>query len=415
MLESQKIRAFLPLLGLILGATAQAAESLPIIDIPADVIATEAKVMDHTDTNSYSDVVIPDTAQLRRTVGQYVDTIEELEKSHGIFHDRIGEELIGLGLAHKNLGQYRQAIDAFNRSLHINRINQGLHNPNQLPLLELLIETNSAVSDWEALDQNYHYLRWLNRRIFVENDPHLLPVIDRLGKWHLNEEQLESDPIRFKHLLYADNLFLDAVEIIEASFGPNDPRLIDPLYGIVLTSHYMGSQAATKDSYYRRGEKAMLRITDIYVNNPQLPADAHGMALTHLGDWYLLFNRHTAAKETYEIAYARLTKSSMQQGDIDRFFSQPRRLPALKLPNENQQDDSNSSYVIARFDITKTGQAKNIEIIESSPANDTSLHRRAKKTIRATYFRPRIEDGQPVKTPDVNMTFNIPEIMTGGR
>lgn len=409
MLESPKIRAFLPLLGLILGATAQAAEPLRIIDIPSDASATEAEIMGRTDMNSHSDVVIPDTAQLGRTVGQYMDTIEELQKSHGIFHDRIGEELIGLGLAYRNLGQYRQAIDAFNRSLHINRINQGLHNPNQLPLLELLIETNSAVSDWEALDQNYHYFRWVNRRNYGENDPHLLPVIDRLGRWHLNEYQLESDPIRFKHLLYADNLFLDAVEIIQASSGPNDPRLINVLYGIALTTHYMASHAVPRDSYFKRGEKTFLQITDIYANNPQLPADAPGIALTHLGDWYLLFNKLKSAKETYEIAYAKLTESSMQQDDIDRFFSQPRRLPALKFPTEDQQDDSNSSYVIAMFDITKSGRAKNIEIIESSPANDTSLHRHAKRTIRATHFRPKIEDGQPVKTPDVNMTFKFKE------
>ena len=436
MLESPKIHLFLPLLGLILGATAQAAETLLITDIPADVIATEAKVMDPTDMNSYSGVVIPDTAQLRRTVEQYVDTIEELQRSHGIFHDRIGEELIGLGLAYKNLGQYRQAIDAFKRSLQINRINQGLHNPNQLALLELLIETNSAVSDWEALDQNVHYLYWVNRRIFGENDPRLIPVIDRLGTWHLNEYQLESGPIPFKHLLSAEILFQDAVDIIEASFGANDPRLINALYGIALANYHMGSHAENPDTYeeirssarsigrmermpekradmpaligdsYRRGKKAMLRITDIYANNPQLPADAHGIALTHLGDWYLLFDRSNTARETYEIAYAKLTESSLQQDDIDRFFSQPRRLPAFKLPNEDQQDDSNSSYVIAKFDISKSGRAKNIEIIESSPAND-SLHRHAKMTIRATHFRPRIENGQPVKTPDVNMTFKF--------
>ena len=436
MLESPKIHLFLPLLGLILGATVQAAETLLITDIPADVIATEAKVMDPTDMNSFSGVVIPDTAQLRRTVEQYVDTIEELQRSHGIFHDRIGEELIGLGLAYKNLGQYRQAIDAFKRSLHINRINQGLHNPNQLALLELLIETNSAVSDWEALDQNYHYLYWVNRRIFGENDPRLIPVIERLGTWHLNEYQLESGPIPFKHLLSADILFQDAVDIIEASFGANDPRLINALYRIALANCHMASHAGNPDTYeeirssarsigrmermpenmqelirdsYRRGKKAMLRITDIYANNPQLPADAHGIALTHLGDWYLLFDRSSTARKTYEIAYAKLTESGIQQDDIDRFFSQPRSLPAIKLPIEYQQDDSNDSYVIVKFDVTKSGWARNIEIIESSPVNKASLHHKAKRTIRATRFRPRIEDGRPVEAPDVNIKYMVEE------
>lgn len=439
MLESPKSSAFSILFGIILGSTTCAADSLLITDIPADVIAIESKVLNHTIQYHPSNDTKPDLARLRGPVVQYERAIEELQKSHGVYHDRIGEQLLGLGLAHKNLKHYKEAIEAFNRSLHINRINQGLHNANQLATLELIIETNTALSDWQALDQNYHYLYWVNRRTYGEDDPRLLPVIDRLGRWHLNAYSQESDPVPFKHLLTADDLFHDAVNIIETKYGPNDPRLINALYGIVMTNYQMAFHATQANDFneisfssrstgrrermleeqearqevisdsYRVGKKAMLRIIDIYVNNSELPTDAHGIALIHLGDWYLLFNRRMTASETYEIAYTKLTESSMDKVEINKLLGQPRSLPALRLPIEYQKKEVNSSYVIAIFDVSKSGQARNIKIIESNPADNQLLRRRAKKTIRATRFRPRFEDGQPVATAGVNIRYEFQE------
>lgn len=435
MLESPKSSAFTALLSFILGSVAYAADSLLITDIPAEVIALESKVLVHTNQNNLSVDAKPDLAQLQWSVTQYESTIEELQKSHGVYHDLIGEHLLGLGIAHKKLKNYKGAIEAFNRSLHINRINQGLHNASQLAILELIIEANTALSDWLTLDQNYHYLYWVNRRNFGEDDPRLLPVIDRLGRWHLNAYELESDPIPFKHLLSADNLFHDAMNIIETNYGPNDPRLINVLYGIAMTNYQMAShvnkvhdfdeirfssrsagrrarmleemetrQEVISDSY-RSGKKAMLRIIDLYANNPELPTDAFGIALIHLGDWYLLFNRRMAAKETYEIAYAKLTGSGMDKGDINKLLGQPRSLPALKLPIEYRKEEENSSYVVARIDVSKTGQARNIQIIESNPVDDKSLIRKAKNSIRATRFRPRFENGKAVATNGVNVRY----------
>lgn len=426
---------YISLLASIMVSAAHAADSPIISEIPDDNIAAEAGILNLPDQNNNSEKFSKDLPRLRQSVEQYERAIQDIQKSHGAYYEPIGEELIGLGLTYKNLGQYNQAIEAFNRSLYINRINHGLHNLEQLPLLDLVIETNTLLGDWEALDQNFHYLYWVYRRTYGENDPRLLPVIDRLGRWHLNAYTLESDPIPFKHLLAADTLYHDAVNIIETNYGQYDPRLINPLYGIALTNFKKASHASVTLDYdeirtstrsyyrmeqmleeaearqelisesYRTGKNAMIRITDIYANNPELPADAYGIALTHLGDWYLLFNKRTTARKTYQTAYAKLEESGMQPEDIDRLFSTPRSLPALRMPFEYEDDDANSPYVIARFDVSKTGRARNIEIIESSQAGDESLKRQAKRTIAATRFRPRIEDGQPVETPGVNIKY----------
>ena len=131
------------------------------------------------------------------------------------------------------------------------------------------------------------------------------------------------------------------------------------------------------------------------------------MALTHLGDWYMLFNKLNTAAETYERAYALLRDDGIGQKQIDMLFGQPRSLPAIKLaiPDEEKTIPENPVYVLASFDVSPSGKARNIEIIESQPEDSEKYHRQARRTIASTRFRPRYEDGKPVNTTGVNLRY----------
>ena len=427
---------FLPVM--VLGAAVHASESQINSSPAAGVERTPAQL---TSRSRQGPAAATKNSETGQTVTEYKRSIKQLQANHGAFYDQISEKLIGLGLAYKNLGQNKQAVDAFNRSLHINRINHGLYDASQLPILDLIIQTNTALADWQALDQNYYYLYWVNRRIYGEDSPRLLPVINRLGQWHLEAYSLAVDSAPFNHLLAADQLFQDAIQIIEKNFGPDDPRLINPLYGLTMTNFQISSHATAAAMYdhmrvatanssimdqmleeernrqdmigdsYRDGKKALLKIVDIYNKNSDLPVTEHGMALVMLGDWYLLFNRRSAAGETYAEAYSTLQKSGMQKEEIDRIFGKPHSIPELQPSTDlqTQQDNSNDvkdvNYVVAKFDVSKSGWARNIEIVEANPADNVSLRRRAKDRIRATRFRPRLENGQPVATAGVNIKY----------
>lgn len=434
---SKSVLFFLPVM--LLGTAAHASE-LPPAPSATDNHILQQGTADPSGSGFNTGETGTEPEQSRHTVVEYQNSIKELQRAHGAFYDGISEKLIGMGLAYRNLGQNKEAIEVLNRALHINRINHGLYNDSQFPLLELIIQTNTALGDWQALDQNYHYLYWVSRRIYGDDDPRLLPVIDRLGRWHLNAYSLAPDSIPFNHLLAADRLFQDAVHIIEQNYGPEDPRLITPLYGLVMANYQIASHANVATMYddlhftrvnssfmddameevrasqelmsesYRDGKNAMLKILDIYSNNPDLPGVDQGTAMILLGDWYLMFDRRSAARETYATAYSKLQESGIQKVEINKLFAQPHSLPALQLPTDYQatQDDNNSSnggYVIAKFDVSKNGWAKNIEIVESSPADDIPLRRRAKDSIRTTRFRPRLENGQPVATAGVNIKY----------
>ena len=143
----------------------------------------------------------PDYAQLRKSIQLYESQIAKIEEKDGPLSDRIAEESMGLGRAYLELGEYNNALEAFDRSLHISRVNQGPDNPTQIPILDHIIETNTALSDWEALDKNYELLYWIGRSSFKNSDTRLLGIVYRVAGWHLNAYLKKYDPIPYKHLL----------------------------------------------------------------------------------------------------------------------------------------------------------------------------------------------------------------------
>ena len=372
-----------------------------------------------------------------RSIAQYEGVIKDLELAYGAYHDELSETLMGLGLAHYTQGNYAAAAGALQRSLHINRVNQGLHDPSQIPILQMLIRTNRALQDWSSLDQNYSYLYWINRRTYGEKDTRLLEVIYEAAQWHLEAFQGKLDDVPFQHIITAHSLFRKAVEIVEANSEPENPELITPLYASALTIYEMANFASTlfegeQDNFgitnqadvsdviteeqyplyrligdtYREGKQLLERVIAIHNAHPELPADGRALAYIHLGDWYLLFNKRTLAVETYRKAYSTAASEDELPAIIGNLFSEPRSIPALSLPSRQQDEQSQEeNYVVASFDVSATGRPVNIEIIESLPADDSSMRQQAKRNIRSSRFRPRFENGQPVATTNVNVRY----------
>lgn len=429
-LAAPTIYHYWTLVVMLLSASGQAADSLQL----AETTATTAPKATSPATDD------PKTGALMQSLDRYQQSVNELQKAQGAYAESLAEQLVGLGLAYKNLGQYPPAIAAFNRSLLVKRVNLGLYTLEQIPILEQIIAANSATGDWTALNQNHRYLYWVYLRNYGVDDPRLLPVLHRLGYWQLHAYTYDNQTGANNHLDVANNLFHSAIAIIDSHYGLYDQRLLDPLYGIVLVNYQvkaalyanfgsipesmsifdddLGTIDASDihfyiNNAYRTGKAALLRIIDIQAHNQDSASSVTGIGMVHLGDWELLFDRRDAANETYAQACAQLAASGMARAEIDQLFAQPRSLPALQgsLPDtrEPAQQDSIGNYVLARFDVSPTGRPSNIEIMEANPADNKVMQRRARQRIRATRFRPRLEDGQPIATTNVSIRYDFQE------
>lgn len=404
-----------------------------------EAVATpgDAIEMVNPETAEIDELIATSSKQRDHSIKEYERTIERLMSEYGVYDDRLAEQLLGMGLSQQRQGDHPAAIDSFEQALHLDKVNNGLHHLQQAALIELLIESHTVLGDWEQVDGYQQYLYWLHLRAYGESDPRLIAVLERLGRWHLRATELETKSPVMVHLRKASHAFNKAVIIGEAAHGLNDPRLLGPLYGFALGSYYVavaaqdpgtGARAGTYNESlarvelvargYREGRTALRRMADIHAVNNETPPEARGIALTLLADWYLLFNRKQSARIAYEEAYSALVSEGVEHQHIQQFFSRPKALPALRFPAEDGNEDAATpkaaeevneprTYALASFYVTSSGRPRNIKILESQPAGDLSLQRRARRAIRSMRFRPRMENGTPVQSASVNMRYVV--------
>lgn len=129
--------------------------------------------------------VVSEDASVEKTIQQHLDEISRLETTHGPHHEAVGENLISLSNIYQSQGDHANRLKVLTQALHIHRINHGLESKEQLQIIEQLIATNTELKDWWALDQNYEYFYWVNRRIHGTNSLELIPAINRVMEWKL--------------------------------------------------------------------------------------------------------------------------------------------------------------------------------------------------------------------------------------
>lgn len=120
------------------------------------------------------------------SVNLYLHKNTEIELTHGPHDAAIVENLIGLSNLYKDQGDHVKRLDVLKQALHVHRLNNGLESKDQLQIVEEIISTNNTLEDWKALDQNYEYYYWINRRIHGTNSLDLLPALNRTMEWKLD-------------------------------------------------------------------------------------------------------------------------------------------------------------------------------------------------------------------------------------
>ncbi|WIO74771.1 energy transducer TonB [Porticoccaceae bacterium LTM1] len=376
------------------------------------------------------------------TVLYYQDEIERYEVTAGAYDGHMSELYFSLGKSLQQDNQHVDAIDAFRHSLHVNRVNNGIHSLTQEPMLRGMIESQNALDNYIEVTRNYSQLLWIYEKTYGFSAPELIPVLEEASNWHQKIYELSDEKNAAGHLIQSIALAGSAVDIATENFGNTSLQLIHLLKNIAyssyqLANHYgqyryinaqdrsnfqitRNSSFARLDSSslpmatgssdeeriwqdsYNSGLMAYQRIIDILNDNdaePQLRATA----LVQLGDWFTLFKRRSSALDVYEQAWNLLTEVNDLE-TLDKLLGSPERLPDFDRDNGQPLPDQ-----LARIEmrITSDGLARDIEILETYPANDEGLEQSARRILRNWKFRPRFEKGKPVETEGYVLNLHI--------
>ena len=371
-----------------------------------------------------------DRARIQRANTEFVDAIRTLEDlreqvldDHGQWDMRNVVVLTELASVHKALGNFQQAIGIYQEAVHLNRVNQGLHDVTQVEILEDLSDVHTQLGDFEAANQLQEYAFYVLERTYGRGSPAILPGLYRLASWYRRTGNIYS----------ARALYQQAIAIVEVNFGPEDSRLIDALHGLAATFRQeryptrplispqgdddiqfatarggFGNQSGLYEdarlrqmNRYGDGEQALLRVVNLVDGNAASTPRERVQARMDLADWYIVFDKWTAAFEAYASARTVMDENKWDAERIDSFFGEPTPL-VFPLPEPPRRAGYASGaapregYVDLVYDVTDRGRVRRIDVAASEPPGLMDF--RTRKAIKAARFRPRFEDGVPANT-----------------
>jgi len=156
------------------------------------------------------------TAGKRGSRAEYEERIKQIESSRGAYDYELVPELIGMGFLFLEQTDQAGAANVFQRALHIVRVNEGLYSTRQLPLIDLLIESNSKLQEWKKVADSYDRMYWLYRRNYAENDPRQLQTLKRLRRWYIESYNKNTGRSLDELFSSAEALYIQGLRIMLA-------------------------------------------------------------------------------------------------------------------------------------------------------------------------------------------------------
>jgi len=372
---------------------------------------------------------------LNEQIADYENAIEKLESTEGVYSDKLAQELANLADIYQKQEKHDLAITTFNRSLHLNRINDGLYSKAQLPILDKIITSLKKQKKWKQVHEKYNYLYWLNNRNFSEQDEDMLPVLVKIANWNLTSYAMSYSQSPAQDLYNAHYLYKKALSISETVYGQFDKRNIYILNNKMIinyffatfdisqinsnlidnteyttTTNYQNQIISLKRTSFTNGRDTILNEIDILENQQEPDYFTISNVKLKLADWYLLFEKRQSAMRLYNEAYQFAILNDDENTFTEDLFQKPIALPYLPNLTTNTRENiskdkllSNTKYIQASFDVTRHGRAKNIQVVNSNMKESTRLRSLALKSLRHTKFRPKLVKGIAIKTEQVKL------------
>lgn len=366
------------------------------------------------------------------SIRQYNAIVAGIEASGGAWDRGLSEELISLGELQQQQGDHLQAIETFDRAIHVNRINSGLHTLEQIPVIEQLIQSHLVMGDWEQADIYNNYLFYVQQKAFGQNDPRLIPVLDKLATWNIQAFNIGYGEFLGMRLREAQIMFFAAARMVGTHFGNRDERRVGYLRNIANSSYLLSMnrellteinqpEFRTSQSIlmakvnenrsvlppgFKSGEQALQEIVEYYQEMGDAPYEL-AESIANLADWHLIFGRRKQANELYRVAWQGLQEQESREELIDRLFGEVVPLPTFANSVDNpasvyqtnsESDALNHDFADVMFDVTASGLVRNAEVVSEETVENSSHHNRLRGVIRDTYFRPLIVDGEPQRS-----------------
>ncbi len=328
-------------------------------------------------------------------IQNYETAIEAIEASTNRLSASLVDPLRGLSRTYADAGLFTEAVESFKRTLHVQRVNTGLHSVDQSALLVELSEVYFLLGDDAMADAMQQANVNLANRNYPGDDLRKLPAL------YSRVDMLE----RTGHHIKAHERYRRIIDLIERAEGSLSLTLLPALYKIAdvflynqMLDGYKGAEQARR--YLRRAVVIVEKNDDATALQQ---ADAH----IAMADYLSLksSNRRIVLRE-YGKAWDALSAAELH-AERDERFGVP--VPLNDVPGnrtmayQHLMDSAADAFgtegiVVVQYDVDAKGRVRNAEVVESEPPG----YRDAIVTghLKDIVFRPRFLDREPADTTD---------------
>lgn len=137
----------------------------------ADAMAAEARERVQQMLQDSAARLAAELAARSEDVGPYDVSLAELQRD--------------LGRIYLELGEYESATDVLQQALQLLRIDRGLYDAGQIPVLEQLVASYRGQSDWDKVDDYQHLVFSLQTRAYEPDSPEFADAVLAMGDWQV--------------------------------------------------------------------------------------------------------------------------------------------------------------------------------------------------------------------------------------
>ncbi len=305
----------------------------------------------------------------------FLECIALIESKNNI-SSQLVSPLVALGLALNKSEQYNEAVEIFKRALHVNWVNNGFYNLEQIDIHDSLTESFIGLKNLEEANHHQSFQLGIYNNHFGKNSIKIDESLVKLAKWYRRSGQVLSERLVFEELL-------DRQSNRE---NQESKKLINTLQGISFSHRREGISMYDSVS-------PLKKALDIFAENQNQDLRLKLEILIDLGDTYTSYGRVSSANRAYQDCWQLIEEDSSLRPEIEERFSKPVRVRSIFIPERYPIDrpiDKNKVYeqgfLTVRFDVETTGKTNKVSIIESDPSE--LLDRVALSAIKKTIYRP---------------------------
>lgn len=389
--------------------------------------------------------------------------LKQLEQSGDAYSNELAEVLMDLAADYESTGDFLGAQTLYERANHVIRVNYGLFSAEQIPVIKRMFNNYLMSGDLYAADQQQEYLYYLQRKIHGDDTAQLIPPLQEYAEWNVQAflsyvpaalpsppaegETAEQAPVppppasntvpdlltfRIQHLLNAQLLYQQLIDLLLATTHRSDPRLPAAERSLAVTSYLFATQAVMMDptidaqtglytdmpmrrSGYSEGRKSLeRRISYLQQNASTSPAElAH--ARLELVDWMIATHTRSDFSKVFTNAFAEYVASGATAEEVadifypplpiqvPTFIIRPYTRQALGIPVEAAL--KYQGYIDVQYGVSKIGDSLSPKVLYRSPETPDAVEETLLRSLRRAEFRPRMKDGELVDDDKITARY----------